>query len=374
MQHVDEYFMREALRQARKGLGRTSPNPAVGAVIVRHGQIIASAFHRKAGEDHAEVAALKKIDGKAKKGDTLYVTLEPCHHYGRTPPCTKAILNSGLKRVVVGMRDPNPHVQGGGCGYLASNGVKTSVGVLESECGRLNESFVKFVTTNRPFVVAKSAMTLDGWIATATGHSKWITNERSRRFVHHLRDRLDGVMVGIGTILADNPLLTTRLNHRKGKDPIRIIVDTHLRIPHNAKVFNKDSSAKTLIVVGEDLPAESLKRIPEENVSFVACPRTRGGKINLTLLMDILGGRAITSLLLEGGSALMGSMIRERLIDKFYIFKGSKIFGGSDGIPMASGPGPEKMDNCLHLKNIKVRRFEDDMLIRGYPVWNRGDL
>jgi len=181
-------------------------------------------------------------------------------------------------------------------------------------------------------------------------------------------------MVGIGTILSDNPLLTTRLNHRKGKDPIRIIVDTHLRIPHNAKVFNTDSSAKTLIVVGEDLPAESLKRIPEENVSFVACPRTRGGKINLTLLMDILGGRAITSLLLEGGSALMGSMIRERLIDKFYIFKGSKIFGGSDGIPMASGPGPEKMDNCLHLKNIKVRRFEDDMLIRGYPVWNSGDL
>ena len=358
--------MREALHQAKKGLGRTSPNPAVGAVIVRNGKIIASGYHKEAGENHAEVETLAKIDGKAKKEDVLYVTLEPCHHYGKRPPCTEAIFKSGLKRVVVGMRDPNPKVSGGGCEFLSEKGIEVKTGVLESECRRLNEDFLKFVTTNRPFVIAKSALTMDGWTATSTGHSQWITNERSRQFVHRLRDRVDGVMVGIGTVLADDPLLTTRLKRRRGRDPVRIIVDSHLQIPDNARVLNTDSPSATLIAVGDDVPSERLKRIEKNGVSALPCPTKKEG-IDLAVLMDILGAANITALLVEGGSTIIGSMIRQRLIDKFYIFKAPKILGGNDGIPMASGPGPKRMDESLMLKDIRVRRFGDDILIRGYP-------
>lgn len=366
MNETDKKFMKKALRQARKGLGRTSPNPVVGAVIVREGRIIGSGHHKKAGDKHAEIEALEKIGGKAGEDDTLYVTLEPCNHHGRTPPCTEAILNSGIKRVVVGMRDPNPNVSGGGCEFLAKKGIEVKTGTLESECRRLNEYFIKFVTTGRPFVVAKSALTMDGWTATSTGHSRWITNERSRQFVHRLRDRVDGVMVGVGTVLADDPLLTTRLKNRRGKDPVRIIVDTHLRIPDKAKVLNNDSLSGTLIAVGSDESPERLKSIQKNRVSTLLCP-TKNGRIDLACLMNILGEMSITSLLVEGGAALFGSMINEGLIDKFYIFKAPRILGGNDGIPMASGPGPKRMDECLALRDIRVRRFGDDLLIRAYP-------
>jgi diaminohydroxyphosphoribosylaminopyrimidine deaminase/5-amino-6-(5-phosphoribosylamino)uracil reductase len=358
--------MREALRLARKGRGRTSPNPVVGAVIVRKGRVIATGYHRKPGSNHAEIDALAKIGGKVRKGDTLYLTLEPCHHHGRTPPCTEAILGSGLRRVVVGMKDPNPNVTGGGCEFLARKGVEVKVGILESECRRLNEFFLKFVTTGRPFVIAKSALTMDGWTATSTGHSEWITNERSRQFVHRLRDEVDALMVGIGTVLADDPSLNTRLENRKGKDPVRIIVDTHLRIPDNARVLNIDSPSMTVVVVGDDVPAKRLESIQKEGVSTLLCPK-KAGRMDLAALMDLLGKRSITSLLLEGGSTLMGTMIRERLIDKFYIFKAPKILGGSDGVPMATGPGPEMMDQCLSLRDVKIRRFGDDILLVGYP-------
>ncbi len=360
--------MKLALRQARKGLGRTSPNPAVGAIIVRHGEVIASGYHRRAGSEHAEIEALAKIGKRGEESDTLYVTLEPCNHHGRTPPCTEAILGSGIKRLVVGMKDPNPKVSGGGCEFLAEKGIQVRTGVLESECRRLNEAFLKFVSTGRPFVVAKSALTLDGWTATASGHSRWITSEKSRQFVHRLRDRVDGVLVGIGTVLKDDPLLTTRLKRGRGRDPVRIIVDTHLRILDTAKVVNTEASSPTLIAVGAGLPSDRLKRVDRTGVSSLACP-TKDGRIDLPALMDILGGMDMTSVLVEGGSTIMGSMIRERLIDKFYIFKAPKILGGNDGIPMAAGPGPQEMDECLRLKDIKVRRFDDDILVRGYPEY-----
>jgi len=365
LSETDEKFMREALRQARKGLGRTSPNPAVGAVIVRNGEIVASGYHKRAGGDHAEVAALSRLVGKSRADDIMYVTLEPCNHHGRTPPCTEAILKSGLRKVIIGMPDPNPSVSGGGSEFLRSKGVEVRSGLLESECRRLNEAYLKFVSTGRPFVIAKSAMTLDGWIATSTGNSKWITNEKSRQFVHRLRDRVDGVLVGVGTVLADNPNLTTRLRNRRGRDPIRIIVDTKLRIPHNANVLNIDSDSKTIIVVGEDIPDSSLKGIEGDRVSVVTCP-TKDGRIELNALMHALGSMSITTLLVEGGSALMGSMIREGLIDKFYIFKAPRILGGDDGISMAAGTGPEHMSESLVMKDIKVRRFGDDTLIIGY--------
>ncbi len=357
--------MRWALGLAKKGLGRTSPNPAVGAVIVRDGKVIASGYTKPAGGNHAEVEALAKMSGRARDDDVLYVTLEPCHHHGRTPPCTEAILEKGLKKVVMGMRDPNPHVTGGGCEFLAQKGVEVNTGVLESECRKLNEAYTKYVLTGRPFVVAKSALTLDGWSATSTGHSHWVTNEASREFVHQLRDRLDGVMVGVGTVVADNPSLTTRLKRGRGKDPVRIIVDTHLRIPEEARVLNSESSSKTIMAVGPDVPGERVRRFEGKGISTLRCP-TKEGRIDLEALLDLLGGMEMTSVLVEGGAGIMGSMIRDRLIDKFYIFKAPKVLGGQDGMPMASGSGPRKMDDALRLKDVKVRRFGDDVLIEGY--------
>jgi diaminohydroxyphosphoribosylaminopyrimidine deaminase/5-amino-6-(5-phosphoribosylamino)uracil reductase len=367
LDEMDVRFMREALRQARKGLGRTSPNPAVGAVIVREGRILARGYHRKAGLAHAEVEALSKLGGRADRG-TLYVTLEPCNHYGKTPPCTEAILRSGIKRVVVGMNDPNPRVSGGGNEFLRKKGIDVTTGVLETDCRRLNEAFIKFVTSGRPFVIVKSALTLDGWTATSGGHSKWITNEKSRRFVHRLRDQVDAVLVGIGTLLADNPLLTVRLNRTRNRDPLRIIVDTHLRTPLDAKILNQESSSDTLIIVGSQVKGRELKRFQKQGVSTLVCPM-KTGMIDLAALMGILGEMSVTSLLVEGGSLITGSMLRERLVDKFYIFKAPKILGGGDGVPMAAGPGPKRMDQCPVLKDIHVRRFDDDTLIVGYPEY-----
>ncbi|MBN2124527.1 MAG: bifunctional diaminohydroxyphosphoribosylaminopyrimidine deaminase/5-amino-6-(5-phosphoribosylamino)uracil reductase RibD, partial [Deltaproteobacteria bacterium] len=298
------------------------------------------------------------------------VTLEPCNHRGRTPPCTEALLASGIGRVVVGMRDPNPRVTGGGCDFLAARGVRVTTGVLEEECRRLNETFLKFVTTGRPFVIAKSAMTLDGWTATSTGHSQWVTNERSRRFVHRLRDRVDAVMVGIETVLADDPRLTVRLPGGRGRDPLRVVVDTHLRTPAGAKVLGGTSSGGTLLALGEGVSPGRVERMTKKGISTLICPK-KEGRVDLGALMDALGRRSVTSVLLEGGASLMASMIREGLIDKFYIFKAPKLLGGGDGVPMASGRGPGSMDKALILRDIRVRRFGEDILIRGYPSCSR---
>jgi len=310
MNDRDAVFMREALRLARKGLGRTSPNPPVGCVVVRQGRIIAGGYHRKAGEPHAEVEALAGLGGKGKKGDSLYVTLEPCNHYGRTPPCTDAILKSGIGRVVVGARDPNPGVKGRGCEFLESHGIRVVTGVLENDCRELIEFFAKHAATGRPFVAAKAALTLDGWTGTSTGHSRWITGEKSRRFVHRLRAEMDAVMVGVGTVVADDPSLTTRLGAGRGRDPVRVIVDTHLRTPPEARVVTAGySSAPTWIAVGRGVPSARLNRYERKGVTPLICPES-GGRVDLNALMDKLGSMSIASVLLEGGSTLMGSMIR----------------------------------------------------------------
>lgn len=368
MDGADERFMRQALRLARRGVGRTSPNPAVGAVIVRNGEVIARGYHRRAGEPHAEVNALARLKGEGMPGDTLYVTLEPCNHQGRTPPCTKAILERGIKKVVVGMRDPNPEVRGGGCEFLSARGVEVRTGILERECRRLNEGYLKFVTEGRPFVIAKAALTLDGWTGASTGHSRWISNETSRYFVHTLRDRVDAVMVGVGTILADDPLLNTRLKRGRGKNPIRIVLDTSLRIPAGARVLNHQDSSMTWIAVGEHVPPKRFEEYPMERVLFLPC-KVREGKIDLDALMDTLGRKSITTLLLEGGATLMGAMIRAQLVDKFYLFKAPKLLGGNDGVPMACGPGAKRMEECIALKNLEIRRFGEDVLFAGYPVY-----
>lgn len=365
LQNKDIRFMRKALRQARKGSGRTSPNPAVGAVIVDNGVIIAKGHHKKAGSPHAEVNALNKVGGKAP-GCTLYVTLEPCNHHGRTPPCTESILNSGIGRVVVGMKDPNPDVSGGGCEHLEKHGIDVTSGVLEKECRLLNEAYIKSVLSKRPFVISKSAVTLDGWTATAAGHSKWITNDKSRQFVHRLRDKVDAIMVGVGTVLADDPQLTTRLGNNRGRDPLRIVVDSRLRTPSHAKIVNHISSSDTIVAIGNDVPPASVKRLTKKGVMAIGCP-TIDGRIDLAALMDILVKKSVTNILLEGGATLAGAMLREKLIDKCYIFIAPKILGGGDGIPMYAGAGPKKMDRSVSLKDIKTRRFGDDIMIEGYP-------
>ncbi|EFK05607.1 riboflavin biosynthesis protein RibD [delta proteobacterium NaphS2] len=368
MEKNDTHFMKLAVKEARKGLGRTSPNPAVGAVIVKEGRVVASGFHKQAGMPHAEVEAFRKVGNRAP-GATLYVTLEPCNHHGKTPPCTELILKSGVKRVVVGMRDPNPLVTGGGCDYLEKKGLEVVTGILEDECIRLNEAFTKFITTGRPFVIAKSAITLDGWTATSAHHSQWITNEKSRHFVHRLRDRVDAVLMGIGTVLADDPAMTARLGAKKGKDPTRIVVDTNFRTPAGAKVMKHDSTAPTIIATS----VEGNRSRPDrgkhpKGVETLVCPK-QGDKLDLNWLMDKLGEMSITSILVEGGSMILGAMIRAQLIDKFYVFIAPKILGGGDGIPMAAGAGPKTMDDSLGLKDTSVRRFGDDVLICGYPKY-----
>jgi diaminohydroxyphosphoribosylaminopyrimidine deaminase / 5-amino-6-(5-phosphoribosylamino)uracil reductase len=367
---VDTRFMRQALNLARKGLGRTAPNPAVGAVIVQGEKILAKGYHRNAGGDHAEVDALKKMQGRAP-GATMYVTLEPCNHVGRTPPCTNAILESGIKRVVIGMRDPNPRVKGGGAKFLAEHHVAVTVGVLESECRETNEAFVKYAATGRPFVTVKSAQTLDGWTATVRGDSRWITNDRSRRYVHQLRNQMDAILVGVGTVLADDPQLTCRLNGGKGRDPLRVVVDTHLRTPLNARVLTQNSAAGTVLMAGSNVKKSTRQSYEKGKNRVILCP-TKQGRIDLNALLEILGKRMITSVLVEGGAGIIGSLLREGLVDKFYIFKAPKLLGGGDGKPMAEGAGPQMMQQCISLRDLRVKRFAEDILVTGYPDYGKG--
>ncbi len=356
--------MKMALKLAEQGRGWTSPNPMVGAVIVKDGKLVGKGFHQAAGGLHGEIHALNDAGEKAS-GATLYVTLEPCNHTGRTPPCTQAILKSGIKRVVAGMKDPNPRVTGGGLSYLKSQGLDVSAGVCEDECRHLNEIFIKYATTSLPFVILKCAATLDGRIATRTGDSKWITNPLSRQFVHELRHAVDAIMVGKGTVLKDNPRLTTRIENRKASDPIRIVLDTHLSISPNARLLHLASDSDTLLVYGSSAPAEKKRMLEGPNVRFLKLDEEEG-QIDLTALVRELGRMGVTSLLIEGGSRVNGSALRAGIVDKVYMFFAPKIYGGEDGVPIFAGSGIELMEQSMRLNNISVHRFEDDVMIEGY--------
>lgn len=364
----DRAFMREAIREARKGAGTVSPNPLVGAVIVKDGRILARGHHERAGGPHAEAAALSVLDGKAA-GATIYVNLEPCNHFGRTPPCTEAILASGIKRVVVGMRDPNPKVKGGGCLYLRGKGLEVEEGVLEEECRVLNESFIKFSQKDMPFVTLKSALTLDGWSACSTGHSRWVTGERARRLVHRMRAWSDAVMVGVGTVIADNPMLTVRLGKKRpAKCPARVILDTGLRTPADANVLKGLSEVRTIMAVGPEADGRKTAELSEAGVEIVRCP-LKGRLLDLPFLLKKLGSMGITSILMEGGAKAAGSLLREGLADKVVVFLAPKLLGGGDGIPMAWGKGPEEMDLSIGLKKMSIRRIGEDLMVVGYPEY-----
>ncbi len=331
--------MQMALGLAIKGEGYTSPNPMVGAVVVKDGRVVGSGYHQMVGGPHAEVNAIAAA-GKLAKGATLYVTLEPCNHTGRTPPCTRKILEAGIKRVVVSMIDPNKDVAGGGADFLEQQGIRVTTGICREQAQKLNEAFVKFVRTRRPFVIAKCAATLDGRIATRSGDSKWVTGEKSRQFVHRLRHAVDGILVGINTVRTDNPSLTTRLPDGLGKDPVRIILDTHLSISPEAKLLRQESAADTILVVGQPLMQDKQTTFEKDGIRVIQS-KLKNGLIDMDALMDRLGAMGLTSLLIEGGSRVLTSAFSAAIVDKVFFFYAPKILGGDDGIPICSGPGPE---------------------------------
>ena len=356
--------MKIALDLAKKGEGFTSPNPMVGAVIVKEGKVVGTGFHKALGEAHAEVVAIDEA-GDSAKGATLYVTLEPCNHTGITPPCTGKIVDANINRVVVAMKDPNPDVRGGGIDYLKQHGIDIVLGVCEDKAKKLNEAFIKYVGTKRPFVIIKCAATLDGRIATKTGDSRWVSGKESRAFVHRLRHAVDAIMIGINTVKQDDPSLTTRLNDLKGHDPFRIILDTHLAISENAKVLRLNSASDTIIVTGNSISEKKKTQIENKRIRIIKSP-VKDGLIDLDSLMDRLGDFNITSVLIEGGSRVIAKALDEKIVDKIIFFYAPKIMGGDDGVPVCKGQGPDLMKDCIPVKDINVRRFGDDVMIEGY--------
>ncbi len=358
----DERFMREALRLARHAEGRTSPNPLVGAVIVKDGVIIAEGWHRAAGTPHAEVHALT-MAGDIARGATLYVTLEPCAHVGRTGPCAVAVRDAGIRRVVAAMGDPNPKVAGKGFQILRDAGIDVTVGVCEAEARRLNEAFLHWITTGRPFVTMKYAMTLDGKIATRTGDSQWISCEASRRYVHALRDRSDAILCGIGTVLADNPSLTTRLQGRKGKNPMRVIVDSQARTPLTSNVVT-DGQALTVIATTAQVPEDRVKALAAAGAAVWRCGA--GPEVNLTQLMDELGRHEITSVLVEGGGTVNFSLLAAGLVQKVVAFVGTKLVGGQAAKTPVEGAGFERLAEAVELSNLTAETVGTDVVLTGY--------
>ena len=357
-------FMKRALELAQMGIGCTKPNPLVGAVIVKDGRIIGEGYHQFYGSHHAEINAFMNATEDVR-GATMYVTLEPCSHYGKTPPCANAIVEKGIKKVVIGLLDPNPLVAGRGVEILKNNGIETVIGILEQEGKKLNEIFLKYITTKLPFGILKTAMTLDGKIASAIGDSKWITNELSRQYVHELRNRVSGIMVGIGTVLTDNPELTTRLLHCAGVDPVRIIVDSTAKIPLDAKVLNLDSKAKTIIATTEKAEKQKLKHIMGKGADIIVTP-LKNNKVDLSYLMQQLGQGVIDSVLIEGGSTLNFSALEEGVVDKVISFISPKIIGGAASKTPVGGEGISHIKNAIQLEDINISRFQEDIMIEGY--------
>jgi diaminohydroxyphosphoribosylaminopyrimidine deaminase/5-amino-6-(5-phosphoribosylamino)uracil reductase len=361
--HGAEQYMRQALELARLAEGRTRPNPAVGAVVVADGRVVGEGYHPEAGQPHAEIFALRAA-GESARGADLYVTLEPCSHHGRTGPCTEAILAAGLRRVFVGTRDPNPLVAGEGIARLQAAGVEVVCDILEGECRRLIAPFAKHITTGLPYVILKSAVTLDGKTATSTGDSQWITNAASRAHVHQLRNRVDAVMVGIGTVLKDNPRLTTRLADGPGRDALRVVVDSRLQIPADAALLHLDSPAGTLIATTGQAPPDRLRSIARDNVEILQVAEQEG-RVDLSDLLRELGTRGIQSLLLEGGAVLNQAFLEAGLVDRMMIFFAPKVLGGSDGKGIFAGCGVVRLAEAVQLREIRTSRFDDDILIEG---------
>jgi diaminohydroxyphosphoribosylaminopyrimidine deaminase/5-amino-6-(5-phosphoribosylamino)uracil reductase len=360
----DADYMALALELAARGAGRVSPNPMVGAVVVKEGQVVGQGFHQAVGGPHAEVHAIDAA-GESAAGATLYVTLEPCNHFGRTPPCTEKIIGSGIRRVVVAMADPNPDVQGGGNALLASRGIEVVCGMREAEARRLNESFLKFIRTKRPFVVLKMAATLDGRIAASTGDARWVTGEAARAQVHRLRHAMDAIMVGVGTVKADDPELTARLADGQGVDPMRLVLDTRLTMSKRAKVLTQASTAPTYVVCGPEASDVDRRRLAASGAHIMDAS-VKKGHIDIVALMAQLGKMGVTSLLIEGGAQVAGSALAADIVDKVVLFYAPKLLGGDDGVPMFRGQGPAWMKDALALHDLTVSMVGEDIMVQGY--------
>ena len=362
-QETDEKYMRQSLELARRGRGRTSPNPVVGAVIVKDDKVIGRGWHQKAGTAHAEVHAIADA-GDETRNATIYVTLEPCCHFGRTGPCTEAIAAAGIQRVVVAMTDPNPLVAGCGIETLRQRGVKVQTGVLATEAASLNAPFIKWITCKLPFVTLKNGISLDGKIATRTGDSRWITGEASRLEVHRLRDAADAIITGVGTVLADDPELTTRLPEG-GKSPVRVVVDSFARTPLSAKLVN-DGKAPTIIAISNKAPEERVAALKAKNIEILSLPEESDGRLNLGALLRILGERCLTHVMVEAGGTLNSSFLFGNYVDKVVMFVAPKIIGGAGAPGPYGGTGCDRLSEAVELEDLTIQHAGADLMIEGW--------
>jgi diaminohydroxyphosphoribosylaminopyrimidine deaminase / 5-amino-6-(5-phosphoribosylamino)uracil reductase len=360
-----QHYMECALSLARLAMGYTTPNPAVGAVIIKDGLVVGMGYTQPAGSDHAEVIALRQAGDKAR-GATMYVTLEPCSHYGRTPPCTKAIIDAGISEVYIALLDPNPVVSGRGISRLNEKSIKTHIGMCQQAAYEINEAYIKHITTGLPFVVAKFAMSLDGKIATKTGDSKWITNEEARKYAHALRHTVDAIMVGVNTVIADNPRLTAKGCGGRGgtgkKQPLRLVVDSEGKVPLTARIF--EPPGEVLLAVAAPLDSVQKSKFIEAGAEVVELAAKKG-MVDIAQLMSLLGKRQIVTVLAEGGGKLLGSLFDHHLVDKVLAFISPMIIGGSGAIRV-EGDGVDNIATALRLNRVDIKSFGDDILVSGY--------
>ena len=366
MDEAHKTFMKRALDLARRGKGRTSPNPLVGAVIVKAGQVVGEGYHQKAGTPHAEIHALNAA-GENAKGATLYTNLEPCCHWGRTPPCTEAVIQADIAQVYVAEVDPNPSVAGKGIRQLQETGIRVHVGICAEEAAQLNEIHRKYIRTGKPFVILKTAMSLDGKIATASGESQWITSEASRQRGHEIRDTVDAILVGRGTVIRDNPALTTRLQNGIGQDATRIVLDSHGKTSADARIFNSESSAGVIVAVTPNAPTKNINTLEKAGAEVITVPEVHG-KVCFRHLMEILGEREITSVLIEGGGEINASAIAAGVVDKVMCFVAPKLIGGRNAPGPVGGERILSLSEVPRLQRISITPIPDseDFLIEGY--------
>ncbi|RPA57967.1 bifunctional diaminohydroxyphosphoribosylaminopyrimidine deaminase/5-amino-6-(5-phosphoribosylamino)uracil reductase RibD [Aerococcus agrisoli] len=359
---TDEYYMGLALALAKKGRGHVAPNPMVGAVIVKDGHIIGQGYHEQYGQGHAEVNAFRSASEDVT-GATIYVTLEPCSHYGKTPPCADLIIEKKVKRVVVGALDPNPLVAGRGIQKIADAGIEVTTGVLADESRQLNEVFMKFITTKQPFVVLKTAMSLDGKIATATGESQWISGEASRKQVHAERGYLTGILVGINTVLKDNPRLTARLPN--SKNPTRIVVDSSLRIPFDRHILQDQDEAPTIIVTTDKADPDKIASLTERGIRVIVVASYQA-RVDLQAAMAELGALNIDSILLEGGAELNYAALAAGIVDKVQFYIAPKLIGGASAPTPVAGAGIAHLADALPITNMRTQMIGEDIFVEGY--------
>ncbi len=366
MNNIHKFYMKKAIKLAKKALGHVSPNPPVGAVIEKNGNIIGEGYHKKSGEAHAEVNAINSVSDKSLlKNATLYVTLEPCNHFGKTPPCTEALLEAGIKKVVIGTLDPNKDVAGGGAEYLSSRGVNVISGICQEKCRYLIAPFSKYKKTGLPWVTLKVASSIDGKTATRTGESRWITNEKSREYGHYLRGISDAIMVGKNTVISDDPSLTCRIDCQATKNPVRIVLDSNLSLELSYKIFNDAPLNKTVVFTGSTVDNEKVESFVRKGIDIVQLDTDDSGRLKVEDLMKKLGEMGFQRVLVEGGSNLIGSITDKLLFDECFFFIAPILIGGVMSLPSISGVGIGNISNAPRLRDVRTKKLGDNILIHG---------